>query len=208
VNSNIRASASSESAGSALATQLAGKYMVFRLAEQEHALQILKVRELIGLLPITRLPASPPAVRGVINLRGRVIPVMDLRLRFGMPPTVISEQSVIIVVQYQQNERELTMGLLVDEAVEVLNIGAAQIEPPPDFGDDGDGTNFILGIGKTETRVICLLDVDKVMTSPRVEQMHEVLEAAYPSREYRIDKTRERTDVERDATRKDDHGKP
>jgi len=147
--------------------------MVFKLAEQEHALQILKVRELIGLLPITRLPASPPPVRGVINLRGRVIPVMDLRLRFGMPQAVDSEQTVIIVVQYHQEERELTMGLLVDEAVEVLNIGAAQIEPPPDFGKEDDGTDFILGIGKTETRVICLLDVDKVLTSSRIGQALE-----------------------------------
>jgi purine-binding chemotaxis protein CheW len=188
VSNTIGASTSSEPSGDAtLAAQLAGKYMVFKLAEQEHALQILKVRELIGLLPITRLPASPPSVRGVINLRGRVIPVMDLRLRFGMPQAADSEQSVIIVVQYQQDERELTMGLLVDEAVEVLNIGAAQIEPPPDFGHDDDSTDFILGIGKTETRVICLLDVNKVLASRRVELVHEALEASHASREYPID---------------------
>ena len=178
MNNTIRASASSEPAGQpALATQLAGKYMVFKLAEQEHALQILKVRELIGLLPITRLPASPPSVRGIINLRGRVIPVMDLRLRFGMPPATVSDQSVIIVVQYHQDERELTMGLLVDEAVEVLNIAAAQIEPPPDFGHDDTSTDFILGIGKTETRVICLLDVDKVLSSTRLAPVQEAAEA-------------------------------
>jgi purine-binding chemotaxis protein CheW len=156
---------------------LAGKYMVFRLAEQEHALQILKVRELIGLLPITRLPGSPAAVRGVVNLRGRVIPVMDLRLRFGMPEAKASEQTVIIVVEYHQDERELTMGLLVDEAVEVLNLGAAQIEPPPEFGDDGNNDDFILGIGKTESRVICLLDVDRVLSAARDETTQDVQEA-------------------------------
>jgi purine-binding chemotaxis protein CheW len=178
VSNSIRPGTTSEPTGNAaLAVQLAGKYMVFKLAEQEHALQILKVRELIGLLPITRLPGSPLPVRGVINLRGRVIPVMDLRLRFGLPQAAESEQTVIIVVQYQQGERELTMGLLVDEAVEVLNIGAAQIEPPPDFGSDGADTDFILGIGKTESRVICLLDVDKVLTSPKCQPDHDAVEA-------------------------------
>jgi len=152
------------------AAPLAGKYMVFKLADQEHGLQILKVRELIGLSPVTRLPGSPHCVRGVINLRGRVIPVMDLRLRFGMPPAPTCDQSVIIVVQYAHDQRELTMGIQVDEAVEVLNIGAAQIEPPPDFGDHTIGADFILGIGKADQRVICLLDVAKILTTTEVDQ--------------------------------------
>lgn len=154
----------------ALAAQLAGKYLVFKLADQEHALQILKVRELIGFLPTTRLPGSPRCVRGVINLRGRIIPVMDLRLKFGMPRADRDDQSVIVVVQYVRHDCELMMGILVDEAVEVLNVGAAQIEPPPDFGDDHVGSEFILGIGKADTRVICLLDVTKILTTTEVDQ--------------------------------------
>jgi purine-binding chemotaxis protein CheW len=159
-----------------VAAQLAGKYMVFKLADQEYGLQILKVRELIGLLPFTRLPGSPRCVRGVINLRGRVIPVMDLRLKFGMPAASTCDQSVIIVVQYVRDERELTMGILVDEAVEVLNIGAPQIEPPPDFGERAVGSDFILGIGKADTRVICLLDVAKILTTTETDQTVDSLD--------------------------------
>jgi purine-binding chemotaxis protein CheW len=153
-----------------LAAQLAGKYLVFKLADQEHGLQILKVRELIGLMPTTRLPGSPRCVRGVINLRGRIIPVMDLRLKFGMSRAESDEQSVIIVVQYTRHDSELMMGVLVDEAVEVLNIHAAQIDPPPDFGDDHSNSEFILGIGKADARVICLLDVTKILTTTEVDQ--------------------------------------
>lgn len=155
---------------SALAAQLAGKYLVFKLADQEHALQILKVRELIGLLPATRLPGSPRCVRGVINLRGRIIPVMDLRLKFGLPRAECDDQSVIIVVQYTRSDCELVMGILVDEAVEVLNVTASQIDPPPDFGDGHIGSEFILGIGKADARVICLLDVTKILTTTEVDQ--------------------------------------
>ena len=116
------------------ARQLAGKYMIFKLGDEEYGLEILKVRELIGLMPITNIPGTRPFIRGVINLRGKVIPVVDLRLKFGMPRIEATDQAVIIVVQYAFRERDLTMGILVDEVVEVLNIKASQIEPPPNFG--------------------------------------------------------------------------
>lgn len=151
--------------------QLAGKYMIFKLADEEYGLEILKVRELIGLMPITLIPGTKPFIRGVINLRGRVIPVVDLRLKFGLPRCEASEASVIIVVQYGFQSRDLTMGILVDEVVEVLNVPAGQIEPPPDFGGGDVNTEFILGVGKADRRVICLLDIGKVLNRQDTTQV-------------------------------------
>lgn len=151
--------------------QLAGKYMTFKLAVEEYGLQILKVREIIGLMDITRVPKTDEAIRGVINLRGKVIPVIDLRLKFGMPQVEATEQTVIIVVQLEFQGRELTMGIIVDEVLEVMDIAGAQIEPPPSFGSSAVRTDFILGVGKAEKRVIFLLDIDKVLTSDEVAQV-------------------------------------
>ena len=144
---------------------LAGKYMAFKLGREEYALEILKVREIIGLMEITRAPKTSEVIRGVINLRGKVIPVLDLRLKFGMEKTEATDQTVIIVVQYGLRGEELTMGLLVDEVVEVLDIKPGNIEPPPTFGASTVDTNFILGIGKADKRVIFLLDIGKALTT-------------------------------------------
>lgn len=149
---------------SATAAAAAGKYMTFKLASEEYGLEILKVRELIGLMEITRVPTTPDFVRGVINLRGKVIPVVDLRRKFGMSHTEATDQTVIIVVQFASAEGNLTMGILVDEVLEVLNIEATQIEPPPHFGSSSLDTEFILGVGKADKRVIFLLDIDKVLS--------------------------------------------
>ena len=146
-----------------LGLRLAGKYMAFKLSEEEYGLEILKVREIIGLMDITRVPGTAGYIRGVINLRGKVIPVIDLRLKFDMPKTESTDQTVIIVVQYATSKGEYTMGILVDEVLEVLNIAAEQIEPPPSFGSTID-SDFILGIGKAEKRVIFLLDIGRVLT--------------------------------------------
>ena len=117
---------------------LAGKYMTFRLASEEYGLEILKVRELIGFMEITRIPRAPSHVRGVINLRGKVIPVVDLRLKFEMAATDPTSQTVIIVVQLGPKSAGLTMGILVDEVLEVRAIAAGDIEPPPNLsGRDG-----------------------------------------------------------------------
>jgi purine-binding chemotaxis protein CheW len=144
---------------------LAGKYMTFKLASEEYGLGILTVRELIGLMEITRVPRTPPFIRGVINLRGRVIPVMDLRARFGMAATEATDQTVIIVVQVEGAEGALTIGVLVDEVLEVLNIDAAHIEPPPSYGTGGVDGDFILGVGKSGHRVVFLLDIDQVIST-------------------------------------------
>jgi purine-binding chemotaxis protein CheW len=139
--------------------------MTFRLAGEEYGLSILKVRELIGMQEITRVPGTPAYLRGVLNLRGRVIPVIDLRTRFEMPPSEVTVHSVIIVVQHQHARGEMIIGALVDEVFEVLNIDAAQTEPPPAFGVNAVTPDFILGIGKVDKRVVFLLDVDRVLSA-------------------------------------------
>ena len=142
----------------------AEKYLAFRLADQDYGLAILQVREIIGLVDITRVPCVDSFIRGVINLRGKIIPVIDLRMKFGMEPCAASEQTVIIVVQYATTRGEITMGVLVDRVQEVLSIEADKIEPAPSFGAGSIDSDFILGIGKTDQRVIFLLDIGRVLS--------------------------------------------
>jgi purine-binding chemotaxis protein CheW len=153
-----------------LGRRLAGKYMTFQLAREEYGLEILKVREIIGLLDITPIPRAPAFIRGVINLRGRVIPVVDLRAKFEMPATAATEQTVVIVLHVAVDGRTLTMGVLVDRVLEVLNIGAADIEPPPDLGCATAG-EFILGVGKTTHRVVFLLDIARVLSGSEAARL-------------------------------------
>jgi len=143
---------------------LAGKYMTFRLAKEEYGLEILRVKEIIGYMDITKVPKTDDFMRGVINLRGKVIPVIDLRLKFQMAEVPPTEQTVIIVVQILVGKEELTMGVIVDEVLEVMDVQSKQIEPPPSFGTSNIDTDFILGVGKSEERVIFLLDINKVLT--------------------------------------------
>ncbi len=138
--------------------QPGGKYLTFVLGQEEYGVEILKVREIIGMMDITSVPRTPDFVRGVINLRGKVIPVIDLRLKFGMEAAEATEQTCIIVV----NVGEIEMGVVVDRVSEVLDIGSAEIEKTPSFGVSVE-TNFILGIGKTDEKVTILLDIGKVL---------------------------------------------
>jgi purine-binding chemotaxis protein CheW len=164
-----------ESGRASTTSALAGKYMTFKLAREEYGLEILKVREIIGLMDITRVPGTREFMRGVINLRGKVIPVVDLRLKFGMERVDPTDQTVIIVVQYTANHQDVTMGILVDEVVEVLDIESDQIEPAPNFGAGSVNTEIILGVGKAERRVIFLLDIGKVLST---EETRDVLRTA------------------------------
>lgn len=146
----------------------AGKYLTFQVKGEVYGLEILKVQEIIGLMKVTRVPRSPTFVRGVINLRGKVIPVVDLRLKFGLESQADTEKTCIIVVQVAQgNSGKVTMGIIVDEVSEVLNIAGEQIEPAPEFGAAVD-TDFILGMGKVAQKVIMLLDVDRVLSSSEI----------------------------------------
>ncbi len=161
-------------ATSDIGQQLAGKYMTFKVASEEYGLAILRVRESIGLMDITRVPRTKECIRGVINLRGTVIPGVDLRLKFNMPATEATDQTVIIVVQWALNNLSTTMGILVDEVLEVMNIEPEQIEPPPELYSRNGETDFILGIGKADKRVICLLDIEQVLSKDETIHLREV----------------------------------
>ena len=159
--------------------ELAGKYMTFKLASEEYGMQILKVRELIGLMEITGIPRAPEFVRGVINLRGKIIPVLDLRLRFGLPIGDDTSQAVIIVTQLSTPIGPLTMGVLVDQVLEVRTIDGSQIEPSPRFPGCAS-TEFVLGVGKADSRVILLLDIERVLAPARDPLLAEVLNHSAP----------------------------
>lgn len=148
-------------------TASAGKYLSFLLGSEFYGIDILKVQEIIGVMPITRVPRTPDFVRGVINLRGRVIPVIDLRLKFGMSAAEHTARTCVIVVQIFRNDATFTTGLIVDEVSEVLDIRPDQIADPPSFGDNVD-TDYILGIGKCGDKVLLLLDIDLVLSRDEI----------------------------------------
>ncbi len=139
-----------------------GKYLTFALSQEEYGLEILKVREIIGYIDVTAVPQTPHYVKGVINLRGQVIPVVDLRAKFGMEITGVTEQTCIIVVEIAHGNRTFNTGIVVDRVQEVLDIAGQSIEEAPQFGAAVD-TDFILGMGKVGDSVKILLDIDKVL---------------------------------------------
>jgi len=139
-----------------------GKYLTFALANEEYGLEILKVREIIGYMEITAVPQTPHYVKGVVNLRGQVIPVVDLRAKFGMLTTDVTDETCIIVVEISRDSRSFSTGIVVDHVQEVLDIAGQDIEEAPQFGSTVD-TNFILGMGKIGDTVKILLDIDRVL---------------------------------------------
>ncbi len=141
--------------------EMEGKYLTFTLADEEYGIGILKIKEIIGMMPVTAVPQTPDFVKGVINLRGKVIPVMDLRLRFGMDAIGYTDRTCIIVVEISGETGDIMIGIVVDTVSEVLNIKAEDIEDTPAFGSQVD-TNYILGMAKIEGGVKILLDIDKV----------------------------------------------
>jgi len=140
-----------------------GKYLTFRLANEEYGVGIMRIREIIGLMPITSVPQTPAFVKGVINLRGKVIPVIDLRLRFQMGEIPYDERTCIIVLEITTRESHLQIGVVVDSVSEVLNIKEDDIEATPAFGVKLN-TDYILGMAKAGGSVKILLDIDKVLT--------------------------------------------
>ena len=150
--------------------QRAGKYLTFVLADEEYGLEILRVREIIKMMEITAVPRTPEFVKGVINLRGKVIPVMDLRLKFDMPAVETTDETCVIVV----NLGQVDMGIVVDQVQEVLDIVEDDVEDAPSFGVSVD-TDFILGMGKTDDNVTILLDINKVLEEQEVAELAEVM---------------------------------
>lgn len=151
-----------------------GKYLTFKLEDEIYGIEILKVQEIICIMEVTSIPKTPDYIRGVINLRGRVIPVIDLRLKFGMPEKENTDKTCIIVVQVKTEKATITMGAVVDSVSEVLEISSEQIEAPPAFGNNVD-LRFIMGMGKIAEKVIMLLDVDKVFSNSDINQISKVI---------------------------------
>ena len=147
-----------------------GKYLTFALGAEEYGLEILKVREIIGYMDITSVPQTPPHVKGVLNLRGQVIPVVDLRLKFGMEEVEVTDQTCIIVVEIDQGSRQFQTGIIVDNVSEVLDITRDQIEDAPAFGSQMS-TDFILGMAKMGESVKILLDIDKVLGGEELDKL-------------------------------------
>ena len=147
-----------------------GKYLTFFLEEEEYGIGILKVKEIIGMMPITSVPRTPEFVKGVINLRGKVIPVMDLRLKFSMGEIPYTDRTCIIVVEIDSQDATVLIGIVVDAVSEVLNITGDEIEDAPTFGSKLD-TDYILGMAKMEGGVKILLDIDKVLSANEIEAL-------------------------------------
>jgi purine-binding chemotaxis protein CheW len=151
-----------DAAGDRSAAVREGKYLTFTLAGEDYGIGIRKVKEIIGMMAITRIPQVPSCVKGVINLRGKVIPVSDLRLRFGMEEGQHTEKTCIVVVEVARGESKRAIGIIVDSVSEVVNIRGGEIEDTPDFDSRLD-TRFILGLAKLGSGVKILLDIDRVL---------------------------------------------
>lgn len=154
----------------------AGKYLTFRLGAEEFGIQVLKVREIMGVQEITAVPQTPPWIKGVINLRGKVIAVIDLRLKFGLPPEAYNQRTCIVVVQLADRGEQMLIGVVVDEVSEVVNIAVAEVEDTPGFGS-AVPTPYILGLAKQKNRVKILLDIDRVLTHSEVNGVQSAVEA-------------------------------
>jgi purine-binding chemotaxis protein CheW len=144
-----------------------GKYLTFTMANEEYGIGILKIKEIIGMMPVTPVPQTPKFVKGVINLRGKVIPVVDLRLRFSMEKIDYTERTCIIVVEMAGQAGTVQIGIVVDAVSEVLNIKGEDIEDTPIFGAKLN-TDYILGMAKMEGGVKILLDIDRVLNAEEI----------------------------------------
>ena len=147
-----------------------GKYLTFMLASEDYGIGILKIKEIIGMMPITSVPQTPSFVKGVVNLRGKVIPVVDLRLKFGMPAIDYTERTCIIVVEISGQTGAIKIGVVVDAVSEVLNIKGEDIENTPAFGTSVN-IDYILGMAKMGGSVKILLDIDKVLNTQDIASL-------------------------------------
>ncbi|MGR3173779.1 MAG: chemotaxis protein CheW [Candidatus Scalindua sp.] len=148
-----------------------GKFLTFVLGSEVYGIEILRVREIMGLLDITTVPQIPDYMKGVINLRGKVVPVIDLRLKFSMPEEEHTKETCIIVAEVNNT----SIGIIVDSVSEVLDIKSEEIEETPSFGQ-GIDTDFIMGLGKTKDKIIILLDIEKVLSSEDLETVEQLAE--------------------------------
>jgi purine-binding chemotaxis protein CheW len=146
-----------------------GKFLTFVLSKEEYGVEILKVREIMGIMEITPVPQTPDYMKGVINLRGKVIPIIDLRLKFAMPEVERTKETCIIVAEVGITQ----VGVIVDSVSEVTDIKGEDIEEAPNFGQEID-TNFIMGLGKTKKKIVILLDIERVLTTDELKMVEQL----------------------------------
>lgn len=158
-----------------LADTRAGKYLTFQLGKEEFGIQVLRVKEIMGVQDITAVPGTPSHLKGVLNLRGKIIPVVDLRLKFAFPDAPFTETTCIIVVQVIQDGEQAMIGLIVDGVSEVLNLAAADIEDAPDFGEGVD-IPFVLGVAKCKGSVKILLKIEDVLTLQELRGIRSLIQ--------------------------------
>ena len=149
------------------------KYLTFKLSDEKYAIPITKIKEIIGMLNITKVPRLPQFIKGVINLRGRIIPVIDLRLKLGLEQKDYNERTSIIVIELLTSSEILVSGLIVDTVNDVLDIADENIEPPPKYGS-GIDQEFLNGMGKVKDEVIMLIDADKVFSREETERLERI----------------------------------
>lgn len=154
-------------------TQRTGKYLVFHLGREEFGVQVLKVKEIMGIQEITGVPQTAPFVKGVINLRGKVIPVIDLRRKFGLESVEYTQRTCIVVLQVTQEDTSMMMGVIVDGVSEVLTLQESEIEDSPDFGEDMR-VPYILGMAKVKGKVKILLDIDRVLSTSEIHGLERL----------------------------------
>jgi purine-binding chemotaxis protein CheW len=152
--------------------QYAGKHLTFRLADEEYGMGILKVREIIGLMDITAVPRAPRHIRGVVNLRGKIVPVLDLRRKFGLPDVELRRENCIITAMIQSEGEAILVGLLVDSVSEVLMVQPGDIEAVPALSDVK--LPFVTGLAKTQGKVRILLDIDKVVQEENLDGLRQL----------------------------------
>jgi purine-binding chemotaxis protein CheW len=152
-----------------------GKYLTFQLGNEEFGVRVLKVREIMGIQEITAVPQTPGHVKGVINLRGKVVPVIDLRLKFGLPSAEYTQRTCIIVTQVQGDAGLILIGVIVDGVSEVLNLASSDVEDTPDFGEDV-AAQYLLGMAKVKGKVKILLDIDKVLSTQDLGHLSAMLQ--------------------------------
>jgi purine-binding chemotaxis protein CheW len=150
-----------------------GKFLTFMLGCEEYGILIKKIKEIIGIMDITSVPRSPAFIKGVINLRGKIIPVMDLRLKFDLDEKEYNQRTCIIVVELDTAGVTRLMGIVVDTVCEVVNIQKNDIELPPQYGSLVD-TSFLTGMGKVKGKVVLLLDIDQVLNSEEKVLVNEI----------------------------------
>ena len=147
-----------------------GKYLTFNLMEEYYGIDVNWILQIIAIPDITQIPKTPPFVKGVINLRGKIVPVIDLRLRFKLPEQKYNDRTSIVILKFKSDKGEIYIGIIIDKVIEVLDIHTKEIEKTPTFGVELD-TMFILAMAKVKNKVVTLLDVEKIFSETELTQI-------------------------------------